>query len=360
MNKRRKILLWAIPIALLCLAGLLTAIVEGVATFQKAHPEKALTNLVQVFNARGDWIKGSPFAQGLLRDYVNSLRIREQPWPVSVFISEKRRPDYLIVAIGDSLTAGRRLDEQQRYTYFLEKLIGFHMPGKTVKVVNAGVPGDTIAGVYDRLDRDLIPLQPDLVILGLGFNDAGLLAVTNSGPASLVPLNQFEQTYNKVVSKIKAETSAKVLLFSPAPLASFYESPLGDAATAKQVAAFLPYAMLASQMAQKHDCAFADTYTELSENPIAGGAFLKDGVHPNPIGNLLMARPMFMAWLALEEVTPKAPFLALVPQAIGKIHLSQSNIKFHGTFDIPQPKGKWKKWMKTKKKNQANQNPGQQ
>ena len=45
------------------------------------------------------------------------------------------------------------------------------MPVPRFNVVNAGVNGDTAAGVLKRLDHDVLAPKPRLVILSIGTND---------------------------------------------------------------------------------------------------------------------------------------------------------------------------------------------
>lgn len=71
--------------------------------------------------------------------------------------------------LGDSLTAGYGLEEEQAFP----ALIGEQLTqrGKPVRVVNAGVSGDTTAGGLRRLDW-LLRQEPQIVVIGLGANDA--------------------------------------------------------------------------------------------------------------------------------------------------------------------------------------------
>ena len=61
----------------------------------------------------------------------------------------------LVVFLGDSLTAGLGLDEDQAYPALLERQL--REEGKPVRVVNAGVSGDTTAGGLARLGWLLEP-----------------------------------------------------------------------------------------------------------------------------------------------------------------------------------------------------------
>lgn len=74
----------------------------------------------------------------------------------------------VIVAFGDSLTAGYGTDTGNSYPDFLEQDLntkGFHY-----HVVNAGVSGNTSKDGLDRID-DVLALKPVLVIVAFGGND---------------------------------------------------------------------------------------------------------------------------------------------------------------------------------------------
>ncbi len=74
----------------------------------------------------------------------------------------------LVVFLGDSLTAGFGLGESQAFPAVIAaKLQG---EGRPIRVVNAGVSGDTSAGGLRRLDW-VLGLHPDVLVVGLGAND---------------------------------------------------------------------------------------------------------------------------------------------------------------------------------------------
>ncbi|HLF50567.1 MAG TPA: arylesterase [Methylomirabilota bacterium] len=77
--------------------------------------------------------------------------------------------DRLILAFGDSLTAGAGVSADQSYPALLAQRL--KVEGYAYRVVNAGVSGDTTAGGLRRVDWAL-RLRPDIVILELGANDA--------------------------------------------------------------------------------------------------------------------------------------------------------------------------------------------
>jgi acyl-CoA thioesterase-1 len=74
----------------------------------------------------------------------------------------------VILAFGDSLTAGFGVDSKESYPARLQRLLnekGYHY-----KVVNAGVSGDTTAGGAARINW-VLQHDPEIVIIELGAND---------------------------------------------------------------------------------------------------------------------------------------------------------------------------------------------
>jgi len=79
----------------------------------------------------------------------------------------------LILAFGDSLTAGYELPQDKSFPAQLESYLRRER-GIKARVINGGVSGDTTSGGRARLDwvLDGLPRKPDLVVLELGANDA--------------------------------------------------------------------------------------------------------------------------------------------------------------------------------------------
>jgi acyl-CoA thioesterase-1 len=79
-----------------------------------------------------------------------------------------RPEEHVLVAFGDSLTAGLGISPEESYPARLqEKLL---LSGYRYRVVNAGVSGDTTAGGVRRVEW-VLKSKPDIVILELGAND---------------------------------------------------------------------------------------------------------------------------------------------------------------------------------------------
>jgi acyl-CoA thioesterase-1 len=103
-----------------------------------------------------------------------------------------------VVFLGDSLTAGLGLEESQAYPVLVKA--NLEKTGHPVRVVNAGVSGDTTAGGLARLDW-LLSQKPDVIVVGLGGND-GLRGL---------PLEAVEKNLREIVRRSK-ESGARVLL----------------------------------------------------------------------------------------------------------------------------------------------------
>ena len=86
-----------------------------------------------------------------------------------VHANEAAAGEPVIVAFGNSLTAGFGLTRGQAFPAQLEQAL--RARGQEVKVVNAGVSGDTAAAGLARLDWSM-PADASAVIIELGANDA--------------------------------------------------------------------------------------------------------------------------------------------------------------------------------------------
>ena len=86
-----------------------------------------------------------------------------------VFAQPAGAAERVVVAFGDSLTAGLGVTPEDSYPARLEARL--RAEGYAYRVVNAGASGDTTAGGLRRVDWAL-KNKPDLVIVALGANDA--------------------------------------------------------------------------------------------------------------------------------------------------------------------------------------------
>lgn len=88
---------------------------------------------------------------------------------------EKNGP-ITIVAFGDSVTHGALLNENNYETVYwnlLKKKINNIRDYIPVNVINAGIGGTTASASVERIDKQVLAHNPDLVIVCFGLNDVG-------------------------------------------------------------------------------------------------------------------------------------------------------------------------------------------
>jgi acyl-CoA thioesterase-1 len=178
----------------------------------------------------------------------------------------------VIVAFGDSLTAGYGTDAGNSYPDFLEKDLtakGFHY-----HVVNAGVSGNTTKDGLDRLD-DVLALKPVLVIVAFGGND-GLRGL---------PIASTRKNLDQIVSTLQHAGTKVVLggITLPPNYGADYIRQFNET-----------YALLAKQY-------HVPLLPFLLQNVYgATGSMQADGIHATAQGNQQVARnllPLVTPWL---------------------------------------------------------------
>jgi acyl-CoA thioesterase-1 len=110
----------------------------------------------------------------------------------------------VIVALGDSLTAGYGLPRDQSFPAQLQAALKAR--GHKVKVINAGVSGDTATAALQRLDWAL-PDNASAVIVELGGNDA----------LQGIPPEGTEAALAKIIEKAQAKGLPVLLAGMEAP-----------------------------------------------------------------------------------------------------------------------------------------------
>jgi acyl-CoA thioesterase-1 len=118
--------------------------------------------------------------------------------PAAASAKPARAQAPLVIFLGDSLTAGLGLEAAEAYPALVEQ--DLHRQGHPVRVLNAGVSGDTTAGGLSRLPW-LLKQKPDVLVVGLGAND-GLRGQ---------PIEEIEKNLREIVRRGK-QAGARVLL----------------------------------------------------------------------------------------------------------------------------------------------------
>ena len=188
---------------------------------------------------------------------------------------ESARPK--VVILGDSLTAGLGLLEQQAYPALLQKRID--ADGYAFDVVNAGVSGDTTAGGLRRLDWALDG-DVRVLVVALGAND-GLRGLS---------ADQMKENLTEIVERARDRQIVVILAGMEAPpnygpeYTSAFRQAFQDVAREQRVL-FIPF--LLDRVA--------------GESPLNQG----DGIHPNADGSAVMAETVWRVLRpVLDEMSP--------------------------------------------------------
>lgn len=162
----------------------------------------------------------------------------------------------VIVALGDSLTAGYGLPQDQSFPAQLEAALNAR--GADVRIVNAGVSGDTASAAAKRLDWAL-PANAGAVIVELGGNDA----------LQGIPPEGTKAALAKIIEQIKARGLPVLLAGMEAP------RNMGE----DYVAAF---GAIFPDLAAHYDVLLYPFFLEGAA--LNDGLMQKDGIHPNGKG----------------------------------------------------------------------------
>lgn len=175
---------------------------------------------------------------------------------LSFGVSRAEAEEAVIVALGDSLTAGYGLPQDQSFPAQLEAALKAR--GHDVRVVNAGVSGDTALAGLQRLDW-AVPDDADAVIVELGANDA----------LQGLPPDRTKATLAKIIERLQAKDLPVLLAGMEAP------RNLGE----EYVAAF---GAMYPDLAAQYDVILYPFFLEGAA--LNNGLMLNDGLHPNGKG----------------------------------------------------------------------------
>ena len=183
-----------------------------------------------------------------------------------------------VVFAGTSLTAGLGLDPDSAYPHLIQRKLD--SAGFDVDVVNAGVSGETTAGLLQRLDW-LLKGQFDLFVIESGAND-GLRGVA---------ADAIEANLRQIIRRVRAaRPEARIALIQMEALPNY---------------------------GRAYGTAFHDLYVRVARDEkvallpflldgVAGRAELNqaDGLHPNVEGERIVAANVWRGLAPLLERTP--------------------------------------------------------
>jgi acyl-CoA thioesterase-1 len=167
----------------------------------------------------------------------------------------------LVAFLGDSISAGLGVAKDQAFPAVVGELL--REKQVPVRILNAGLSGDTTAGGLARLDG-VLRQRPDVIVVELGANDAlrGL------------PLDNTERNLRSLIERIR-ESGTSVLL-----LGMHIPTNYGRDYTAA-------FARIYPRLAEELDVPVVLSFLEGVGGKRAMN--LPDGLHPNPEGHRRLA-----------------------------------------------------------------------
>jgi lysophospholipase L1-like esterase len=176
-----------------------------------------------------------------------------------------------VVCLGDSITHAGYPEE-------LEKML-------KVRVINAGVGGNTSRQGLARLQRDVLAHKPDAVVVFFGTNDN-----RRDAPKVFVPLDEYEKNLAKIIDDC-LKAGAKVVLGTIPPIdpepyfKRHVKEKFDEAGGLKKLVA--QYREAALKVGKSKNVTIVDLNQLLAKDTSWRSS---DGVHPTAEGNLIIAK----------------------------------------------------------------------
>jgi lysophospholipase L1-like esterase len=175
-----------------------------------------------------------------------------------------------VVCIGDSLTACGGKDG--RYSDWLGKYLPEH------KIINKGINGDTLAGGRGRFQRDVLDINPNVVIIGLGANDFWRKKRT---------IEELQTDLTDMVKRAKAE-NIEVVIISCFVSRDYKQKENIEFDSSKfdfaEAIGHMQY-----QVSKKYSCCYVPNM-QIDIKPNGTAPYWDDRNHPNKLGNELIAK----------------------------------------------------------------------
>ena len=190
-------------------------------------------------------------------------------------------PDQSLLFFGDSITA-----EPAGYVAVLGQALRHTRADLGLRLINAGISGNTVRDLAARLERDVLAQPPTYVAICIGAND--YLGAAAGEPQG-VPLPEFVLRYEALVGRLRAAGITVIVLTIPIIGQDDTDHPIPDPGPYN--AAILALAARARLPVVDLHRAFYEVY-ERAGNYKQIVRLSDDGIHPNRQGHALIARAL--------------------------------------------------------------------
>ncbi|MGC0368117.1 SGNH/GDSL hydrolase family protein [Microbacterium sp. SLBN-111] len=191
-----------------------------------------------------------------------------------------------ILALGDSIT-----DDSLSWAFHLQAYLDRHRPADGIRVINAGITGNTTQEALARIDR-IAAERPTWVIQMLGTNDARRHGRIG---ARMQSIDETRRNLRLLAELIATETDAEYVCLTPPPVVESDAdawAPFRDERITWREADVAEIA----DAVRAHPGHVVDVHTSLRDAPV--GWLLPDGVHPTLVGQRLIVETVLKALAA--------------------------------------------------------------
>lgn len=193
-----------------------------------------------------------------------------------------------IVFLGDSITQAGAAPGG--YVTLVRETIASKLPDLKIDVIGAGISGNKVPDIDQRLVRDVISHKPTVVVIYIGIND-----VWHSTSGKGTPKDVFDKGLRKVIKSIN-EAGARVILCTPSVIG---EKTDGSNPLDKMLD---EYCDVSRAVAKETESQLLDLRKEFlsylkerNKDNADKNLLTSDGVHLNPAGNRFVADLMLAA-----------------------------------------------------------------
>ena len=198
-----------------------------------------------------------------------------------------------LLFFGDSITEMsryRNVQEHQKvftlgsgFVFVIASELSRRDPTK-YEIINEGIGGNTVIGLFNRYQKDVLPYKADLLTILVGINDLGHI-IENRGDG--VDLETFEKTYDKMISNIlKEQSGLPIILMAP-----FVTIGLSTKKDYDKYLKIKEYAKAVKRIADKYGLHFISLQEKFDEavKKYPTEFITYDGVHPQVAGATIIA-----------------------------------------------------------------------
>ena len=196
-----------------------------------------------------------------------------------------------VVFFGDSIT--QAAIKPKGYIEVLKQELTKNGKSDKYNLVGAGISGNKVPDLQNRLETDVLAKNPDLVFIYIGINDVWHFShPCCKDKAGGTPADQYEAGLKDLIGKIKS-SGAKVILCTPSVIGEKTDG------TNEQDAMLDQYAAISRKVARETKVklcdlrtAFVNQLKQQNTENAEKGILTSDGVHLNPAGNQFVAKQM--------------------------------------------------------------------